>query len=229
MGIHLDKDGMFEFSDPHEQFHMERYWVISNHIGPDNIVLDIGAAGGWGGYLLAKKSKKCFIVDIDPGAIERAKKNFPAVNITYVIDDVLKLQFPDNMFDVISACELIEHLDETDQDQMLKELKRVLKPGGILAISTPERNRSIIRRLGFQYPGHKHEMCLGEFVDMVSRFFVIKEIYGQDVGRRMFSVHVMKKILRLVGKVFDYRKIDFKAHPITIKDKASYIMVLVSK
>ena len=46
-----------------------------------------------------------------------------------------KLPFPDKSFDVVSALAIIEHVD--DPDMMLHEMLRVLRPGGLVLITTP--------------------------------------------------------------------------------------------
>ena len=56
-------------------------------------------------------------------------------NIEYVKSDVTELKFPDNYFDVAFFGELIEHI--YDLPTFFNEVKRVLKPGGFLALSTP--------------------------------------------------------------------------------------------
>ena len=59
--------------------------------------------------------------------------------------DATKLPFKDNSFDTIFNSEMIEHLYPQDSKKMLDEFFRVLKPGGKLIITTP--NRSEYRRL----------------------------------------------------------------------------------
>lgn len=51
--------------------------------------------------------------------------------------DILKLPYPDDSFDVILMLDTIEHISFTDQPQALKEVKRVLRPGGALVMSVP--------------------------------------------------------------------------------------------
>jgi len=56
-------------------------------------------------------------------------------NIEYVKGDVTKLEFPDNYFDMAFFGEIFEHV--YDLPRVLIEIKRVLKPGGFLSLSTP--------------------------------------------------------------------------------------------
>lgn len=99
-------------------------------------VLDIGC--GEGGMLgqLSKLGWQGWGVDISNYAIGQAKKN---VNATLQTLDVVtsKLPFDDNMFDVVLALDIVEHL--TRDDLVFDEIARVLKPGGRVLITTPNK------------------------------------------------------------------------------------------
>jgi ubiquinone/menaquinone biosynthesis C-methylase UbiE len=227
--MHLDSAKHIAFSDPQEQFHIERYKKISEFIKPEDLVLDIGGGGGWGSYFLAThtRAKKIILVDIAPEEIASARKNFPAANLEYEVGNVLELPFPDDHFDVVCACELIEHLEEAKQESMLAEICRVLKPGGRVAVSTPDKHRSIMHMVGIRYYdyGHKNELSLEKLKVLVGQYFSVDGVYGQDIGRKMFMRHVQKRVLRCMGRTFDYGKVDFLSHPMAPDEKASYIMV----
>jgi ubiquinone/menaquinone biosynthesis C-methylase UbiE len=227
MGIHIT-NGEIAYSDPQEQFHIERYLKIASIVKNKN-VLDVGSAEGWGSYVLAKEAQHVTVVDIDGSAVERARKNFPIKNADYIEGSVCKLPFPDASFDVVAACELIEHITEEEQEAMLSEIARVLKPGGTAAISTPDKNRSIVRAMGKQYPGHVRELSLQQLLAMIRKHLTVDAIYGQDIGRKMFFRHVQKRALRMLGRGFDYTKVDFTPHSITEDTKVSYVMVFAKK
>jgi ubiquinone/menaquinone biosynthesis C-methylase UbiE len=231
MGIHLN-DGAIAYSDPHGQFHIERYNAIAELIkksGRRGHILDVGSAGGYGAYVLAPLVDKITVVDIDPAKIADARKNFPLANAEYVEGDVCALPFADNTFDLVAACELIEHLDKSQQEKMLGEIARVLKPGGKAIITTPERRRSPIHRAGIRYYQHKRELPLPELSRMISKDLTVVSLWGQDVGRKMFFRHIKKKILPVFGKKFDYAPVDFLPHQIDVTGKASYLMVVGEK
>ena len=98
-------------------------------------LLDIGCYDGHVGILLKNKfGKKCQIYGVDaaPNSVKLALKN----GIQAKLCDVTKgISFESNMFDYVFAGEIIEHLYDTDF--FLEEIKRVLKPNGILIITTP--------------------------------------------------------------------------------------------
>ena len=113
-------------------------------------ILDLACADGSFVNLAAQKfSGKSFGLDITPQNIKKAQKKLDHAEI-----HDLNLPFPyrPNTFDLIFALEIIEHLFDTDQ--FLKNIHRVLKPQGILILSTPNlasiKNR--LRLLTNRYP-----------------------------------------------------------------------------
>ncbi len=69
-------------------------------------------------------------VDRDPEVIEAARRTFPAERFDFTVQDVLSLSFPDRLFD--AAFDLADLHNYPDWKRGVLELKRVLKPGGLL-------------------------------------------------------------------------------------------------
>lgn len=105
-----------------------------------SLVLDIGCATGFmGKYLIENKSCKVYGVEVDKVQAEIAEKNLSGV-LTGSVEETESIKKINKMtknkkFDVILATSLIEHL--TDPDQFLKVMRNLLKPQGIIIISTP--------------------------------------------------------------------------------------------
>lgn len=98
-------------------------------------LLDIGCYDGHVGILLKNKfGKKCQIYGVDAASnsVKMAIKNGIQAKLCDVTEGI---SFESNMFDYAFAGEIIEHLYDTDF--FLEEIKRVLKPNGILIITTP--------------------------------------------------------------------------------------------
>lgn len=113
-------------------------------------ILDLACADGSFVNLAAQKfSGQPFGLDIAPQNIKRAQKKLDHAEIH---DLNLPLPYKSNTFDLIFALEIIEHLFDTDQ--FIKNIHRVLKPQGILILSTPNlasiKNR--LRLLFNHYP-----------------------------------------------------------------------------
>ncbi|MDO8639225.1 MAG: methyltransferase domain-containing protein [Candidatus Daviesbacteria bacterium] len=103
-------------------------------------VLDLGCGSGYYSYLLSKMPIKLNITGIDNhvNAIEDAKRDVGEKNAKFIIGNAEKLPFPENSFDKIVMSEIIEHVK--DDIRVLKEARRVLKQGGILVLTTPNKN-----------------------------------------------------------------------------------------
>lgn len=106
---------------------------------PGGRILDAGCGDGFYLHLLSNLGEFELVgLDSDPRALESARKNLKGRKVKLVEGDVLKTPFKDNYFDKIICSEVLEHL--SDDLAGLKELKRVLKPGGTLMITVPNHN-----------------------------------------------------------------------------------------
>lgn len=103
-------------------------------------ILDLGCGDGYYSYLLSRISLKIEVIGIDNhvAAIESAKRQARKRNIKFIIGNAEKLPFPENYFDKIVMSEIIEHVK--DDERVLREARRVLKQGGILVLTTPNKD-----------------------------------------------------------------------------------------
>jgi ubiquinone/menaquinone biosynthesis C-methylase UbiE len=96
-------------------------------------VLDVGCGTGYGTAYISKYASSVTGIDISIPAIRFATKRYPGTE--YIVMDAHKLGFPDRHFDFIISTENFEHL--RDQQEHLRELRRVLADDGICFIATP--------------------------------------------------------------------------------------------
>lgn len=116
--------------------HAARYVFAMPHVA--NLrVLDIACGTGYGIGLLRSRASFVAGVDIDPAAAKQALSEC-GENASVLLGNGLGLPFADNSFDVVTSFETLEHLHE--RNQFLAELKRVLRGGGKLLLSTPNAN-----------------------------------------------------------------------------------------
>lgn len=108
------------------------------HLAPGRRLLDIGCGPGTITVDFATRLAPGEVVgfDIAPAVIDRAmalldESDAPA-NCRFMVDDVYTMSFSNDSFDIIHAHQVLQHL--TDPVAALREMNRVLKPGGILAV-----------------------------------------------------------------------------------------------
>lgn len=155
-----------------EPTHLARYKFAEQYIKQGDKVLDAPCGSGYGTKLISLKGAKTYGVDIHEGAIKHAKEFFLNDSDYFYVGNIedMKTLFPSNeFFDVIISFEGIEHLK--NPNLFLSEVKRLLKPRGILIISTPRKPHGSLF--------HIMEYSLDEFQNMLLSKFIIKEIYGQ--------------------------------------------------
>ncbi len=104
------------------------------HLPPERKVLDIGCGTGNSSRLIKKhfKTKKIYAVDIDKRMISIAKKKNEDPSISFEVENATHLKFKNDSFEAIFDLGVIHHIPQWKK--CLRELKRVLKPGGQLII-----------------------------------------------------------------------------------------------
>ena len=110
-------------------------------MGQNNKILDIGCYNGTLGSKFREMNNEVYGIEINQQVAELAKKKGILVKVQ---DIESKFDFKSDFFDVVFAGEVIEHI--VDTDFFIDEIKRVLKPNGILILTTPN-TASLGRRL----------------------------------------------------------------------------------
>jgi SAM-dependent methyltransferase len=116
--------------------HHARY-IWATELAPGREVLDAGCGVGWGTALIAEAgASRAVGLDIDELALTGARARAGG-RAEFVRGDLLATPFDDASFDLVVSFEAIEHVD--DPFTALDEFRRVLRPHGILAVSSPNR------------------------------------------------------------------------------------------
>ncbi len=157
-------------------FHLATYRYALEHVeGRD--VLDYGCGTGYGAQLLASRARSVVGVDVAPAAIEFAAREHVASNLEYRVVDSgerARLPFDDRRFGVVVSFQVIEHI--RDDDSYLREIARVLAPGGVLLLATPDRAQRLFR---FQKPWnafHVREYSAAGLAERLGRRFARVEV-----------------------------------------------------
>ncbi len=185
---------MYEHS---RQDHEARYFFAAKYIASDMRVLDAACGSGYGSKILARLTKSVVGLDVSDHAVEYATDHFGNEHISFFVADLVKkIDFPNGHFDCIVSFETFEHV--TNQDAMLTEFKRVLKPGGILIISTPDKN--IHQHVDPNNKFHLREFTKDEFVAELSKYFSVRELYGKNPYQKL---SFFRRALRASVKIFN--------------------------
>ena len=143
-------------------------------------MLDLACGSGFGTNILCSAVKKSIGVDNDPKVIDQANKAYQTSRVEFLTGDVLNLSFESESVDAVVAFEIIEHVSPK---VLLKEISRVLKPGGIVCLSTPQNSLGRIPTTS----DHLREFSLDEIRRLVGELFVIKEVIGIKQGSIFFA------------------------------------------
>ncbi|OOO15956.1 methyltransferase domain-containing protein [Agrobacterium pusense] len=158
--------------------HVHRYHLAKKIVeGKD--VLDIASGEGFGTALLAESARSAIGVDISDAAVQHAQKKYTAANICFKVGVCEDIPLPSASVDVVVSFETLEHIDA--HDRFLQEVKRVLRPGGTLVISTPEKYAYTVATK-LVNPFHVKELFKNEFNDLLSRHFEYVSLHGQKIG-----------------------------------------------
>ena len=157
--------------------HVCRY-LFARPLVRDLRVVDVACGTGYGSRLLGQTAASVLGIDVSPEAIEWANRR-PAPRVSYRVGDVLELPFPTASLDAFVSFETIEHVSEPGA--ALDELRRVLSPGGIGILSTPERAvyNFADHPDGGGNPFHLAELSRDELADLLRTRFAAVELFGQ--------------------------------------------------
>lgn len=155
--------------------HLHRYAIALEYI-QDKIVLDIASGEGYGTNILASKAAFVYGVDVDAETIKFAAGKYRQNNLEYLEGNTSKIPLDDNYVDVVVSFETIEHHDE--HEEMMREIKRVLKSNGMLIISTPDKIFYSDER-GYSNPFHVKEFYKKDFISLGKDYFEEVKVLNQ--------------------------------------------------
>ena len=160
--------------NPYREEFMWRYsWVGQYCANKD--VLDIPCGMGWGTSLI-RGARSLKGIDLSTEAIAEARQRY-GEHADFRVGDMSRLQLPDSSCDVICCLEGIEHVPMDIGQRFLTEAHRVLRPNGLLLISSPYCRT----KPHSGNPYHIHEYTPEEISAVVSRHFTIQETQSRDV------------------------------------------------
>jgi cyclopropane fatty-acyl-phospholipid synthase-like methyltransferase len=153
---------------------------------PSDRILELGSACGDLTLLLASLAREVVGVDASPVALEMAeaeRRSRGIANVRFERADVADLSaFSAGSFEGAAAIDLVEHIDDATLAAMLREIRRVLVPGGRLGLYTPDR-RHYVERL------KAHDLVLKQFPEHIAVRRV--EEYGRFLREAGFEIELL--------------------------------------
>jgi len=160
-------------------------------IGPGAQVLELGCGSGEFTRRLAGAGGRLVALDLSAELLARARPRVPA-GARFLQADAMELPFGDASFDVVCGCSILHHLDP---EMALREVRRVLRPGGRLVFSEPN--------------------LMNPQVLLIFKCGPLKPYFGASPDEMAFTRRWISRVLRRVGfEQFSVRYFDF-LHPRT--------------
>jgi SAM-dependent methyltransferase len=148
-------------------------WLAPRCAGRD--VLEAGCGEGYGADLIARVARRVIALDYDDTAVAHVRARYPRVQA--MKGNLAELPLPDASVDVVVNLQVIEHL--WDQAQFIAECARVLRPSGLLVVSTPNRVTFSPGRDTPLNPFHTRELNADELRALLGEGgFTVDGVYG---------------------------------------------------
>lgn len=166
----------------HENYWFARHdaayrWVVGLGAGRGGRVLDAGCGEGYGAELLRTSlDSTVHGLDYDHATLRHVRKTYPAIGC--LRGNLVQQGVAGDSYDLVVSMQTIEHL--WDQPAFVAECARVLRPGGTVVVSTPNR-------LTFP-PGnwfHTRELTSAELVELVEPQLRVERVLGVRHGPRL--------------------------------------------
>ncbi|MCC5944741.1 MAG: class I SAM-dependent methyltransferase [Bernardetiaceae bacterium] len=165
-------------------------------------MLETGCGVGKGLALFPANCDHYTTVDKNKALIVHLSRQYP--QYTFICRSIPPLtDFADNTFDTVVSQQVIEHL--VDDNLYVKEVYRVLKPGGKFILTTPNRLLSLTRN-----PWHVREYTATELQALLAQYFKIEEFKGITGSSKVWDYYAankesVKKIIKLDILNLQYR------------------------
>jgi SAM-dependent methyltransferase len=163
------------------ELHARRYELaaeVARQHGAERIA-DVASGTGYGSRILSTiANARTDGVDIDPQAVDYAARQHSGDGAcSFYTADACHTPLASRAYDLAASFETIEHVQ--DATGLVAELRRILKPGGRLVISTPNR-------LG-PTPHHVHDFGFADFAAMIESALTVERWIGQNPSDEVYS------------------------------------------
>ncbi len=173
--------------------HWHRYHFVLPFVA-GKTVLDVASGEGYGSALMATVAVAVNGLDVSGAAVAHANDAYAErQNLRFSQGSCAMLPFDDATFDAVVSFETIEHILE--QDDFLREIKRVLTPQGLLIVSSPNRAEYSDAR-GYSNEFHVKELYRAELASLLGARFQHTRWFSQ---RNAFVSMIVPEMVETSG------------------------------
>lgn len=147
-------------------------------------LLELGCGEGRGIEILGSLVEQYTAIDKIVPIIDRLKLKYPTHR--FESGHFPPIPFPDNSFDSIVTFQVIEHIK--DDDLFVREIKRILRPGGIALMTTPNIKMTLTRN-----PWHIREYTADELTSLCQKYFDDVEMKGVAGNQKVMEYYERNK------------------------------------
>lgn len=168
--------------------HVFVYEEVISRLKTNDKVLEIGFGEGYGAHLVSKKVESVIGLDVFQEAVDYANEKYGSSNCTFQKYDGDKLPFESNFFDRIITYQVIEHIE--DDERFLGEIHRVLKVGGKVFLTTPNRIHRLKPGQKPWNPFHVREYSPEQLETLLGKIFSEAEVYGVNAEQEVRQIEL---------------------------------------
>ncbi|HEY7045821.1 MAG TPA: class I SAM-dependent methyltransferase [Jatrophihabitantaceae bacterium] len=168
----------------HENYWFRRHEAAYEHLltyASVRLLLEIGCGEGYGTARFASVAGEVIGLDYDAATVRHAASRYAGP--TFLRANLAALPVRDDAIDVVAGLQVIEHV--WDHPQFVHECRRVLRPGGVLLLTTPNRVTFSPGRDTPTNPFHTHEYTAAELTELLSRSGFAAEVRSLHAGPRL--------------------------------------------
>lgn len=186
--------------NPIHQRLYKAYILAEDYVKGD--LLEVGCGEGRGIEKLKNQVSSYYAIDKIKNVVDKLKEKYPEVH--FIHGNIPPFEgIPDNKFDVVISFQVIEHIKK--DKEFLKEIYRVLKPGGVALLTTPNIKKTLSRN-----PWHIREYTATQLQNLAQEVFDQAEIKGITGNEKVMKYYEENK--RAVNRItrYDILKLQYR-------------------